>query len=168
MTKFTRDIYNEIDLLHLGRDHFHTGQFLLSSYAIRLTAENHEELITTLDSGGYLVHLGLELTLKAFTLNISGEFEDIHKLETLVEKSGMDLKKYSKLIKEIEKYYYCRYGKDKENTIILIGNEKVHEYDELYNKIISKLPGSLSKKFKNIKFNKKAGRSLMEKKINPK
>lgn len=162
----TNKNYDAVEILHLGRDHFHSGQHLLSSAFLTVRNNHREEMITLLDSGGYLVHLGIELILKSSILEITGEFQHIHQLPILLEETDFNLNEQEKvLINEIENFYKLRYVKDKNSDPIGVGNGDVDAYDNLYFTLISQLPKTLQQKYEGIEDTRKCGRILMRIKI---
>lgn len=70
----TSDGYQARDLVHYGVDHIKAAKVLFEKEA------------SLFDSGGYLAHLGLELLLKAWLLEVSSEFPKTHSLVALVNK----------------------------------------------------------------------------------
>ncbi len=59
------------DLVHCGLDHLAAAEALFATNASHF------------DSAGYLAHIGVELLLKGWHLQVFGEFEGIHNLHTL-------------------------------------------------------------------------------------
>lgn len=174
MTKnFTSDSYSSIDLLHLGRDHFYLGISLLSgSTPQSINLDDETIMFDVFDSSGLLVHLGIELTLKAIILEHEKMFTDFHQFSKKIKVHDCLKDIFNeddhKTLDEIDEYFNCRYGAQSSGNnyqIPEIGNESVKIYLGLYKKIISKLPNKLREKYENLSPYTKCGRRLLEKKL---
>lgn len=167
---FTTEHYLSSQLLHLGRDHFYCGLSLLKGDGIQeVNYEFNNSVIPVVvfDSGAYLIHLGIELILKAMILEKQGFFNDIHLLKSLIKHFDFLDNEQCLLdtLFEIDEYYYSRYGKNKNNNPVEIGNDNIKNYITLFHTILSNMPLSLQKDYNNLNPFKKAGRVLMQKPI---
>ena len=146
--------YKAEDLLQSAYHHSFAAQKLL---------EDSPELF---DSGGYLLHLAVELVLKSFVLHFTKEFEGTHSLQSLrdqVCKLNTNIKftkKQNATIQHLDNLYELRYPNRQKPTEI--GPDEMELSKDLLEKLISILPEELYSKFENIPNNKKGGRILME------
>ena len=71
---FTRkDGLVAVDLIHCGIDHLTAAELLFQSGP------------HLYDSAGYLAHLGIEMLLKGWLLEVNGSFEGVHQLSNLYD-----------------------------------------------------------------------------------
>lgn len=146
------DGYKERDFLHFGFGHYETGLILL----------NHH---FTLDSAGYLIHLGFELILKACHLHAFDQFTDTHDLHYLTTEIGIRGLSGENLnmIEQIDKYYLLRYPRSVEGPIE-IGSDEKDKIETLMHELWNLFPEELVNEYNNINQAKKGGRVLMRKK----
>ena len=156
MPTYTRDDgYLPEDLLQSALHHFDAASELLKKHPAHF------------DSGGYLLHLAIELYFKAWLLQINNEFDSTHYLSTLrcrVIESGIKLnlsKDENKVLEHLDKLFELRYPNRKTPTEIRT------EELELANRILKKLwelvPDDLIKAFEKLPTGSKNGRVLMMK-----
>jgi hypothetical protein len=146
------------DFLHSGLDHLTGAQLLFGS-----DDPGH------FDSGGYLAHIGVELLLKAWLLEVAGEFEGIHNLETLYD---LLIKKYGasalgneqqQALKMLDQFEQLRYPNPKQPTEI--GDEDLPLIESLVGHICRTMPQSIHDALEKVAAGRKGGRVLMRKKI---
>lgn len=161
---FTSQNYKVVDLLHLGRDHFYCGIYFLYEGTPRAVQDGEEEImVDVFDSGGYLIHLGIELLLKAILLNEKGAFENDHILKKISSKiTSVSFLNHQKVLNEIDRYYFSRYGKDTKNQPVEIGNENIKDYC-FFKFILKNMPSDLRKQYQQLDPYRKAGTVLMQK-----
>lgn len=150
-----QDGYIEKDFLHFGYDHIDTGLEILN---------NGEPC--QFDSAGYLIHLGLELILKAWHLHSFDYFTDIHDLNSLIDNLSIgDLSKENlDTISMLNKFYLLRYPRAVEGPIE-IGQDDIEKIEHCLNSLWKFFPGELRKIYQNIEPLKKGRRITMQKKI---
>lgn len=152
-----KDGYEPKDLIHFGLDHVNAAEKLF------------ETSPSFFDSGGYLVHLGFELLLKAWHLEVFGEFCDIHSLTKLVEQlrtkgQCLDLStKESEVLRIVDSYAELRYPNPSYETEV--ESDDWEKIDGLLNRILEQTPEIFCKYFESIEPISKGGRVLMERKI---
>lgn len=102
--------YTEKDFLHFGYDHIETGIQIL---------KNGQP--GQFDSGGYLIHLGLELILKAWHLHSFDSFKDVHKIQLLIKELSISnlSEENLKTIDMIDKFFLLRYPRAVEGPIAI-------------------------------------------------
>lgn len=143
------------DLIHYGVDHMKAAKILF------------EKDPSLFDSGGYLAHLGIELILKAWLLEIQGEFPKTHSLAALVEKLNekkTQIKltaKRKKILSLIDTYGELRYPKPKRP--VGIGNDDWPKIEALFCDLINRAPDQIYKYARNIDPKNKGGRVLLKK-----
>lgn len=101
--EYTREQgYNENELIQFGSDHLWSASVLLECPP------------RCYHSAGYLIHLGLELLLKAWVLHVEGKFPNTHDLTKLYK----SLKPYLSLkeeregsLKHFQRFFTLRYPK---------------------------------------------------------
>jgi HEPN domain-containing protein len=145
------------DLLYFGIDHLRAAKFL------------YDASPSFYDSAGYLSHLGVELLLKAWFLDISGEHPKTHSLMTLWNKlisSGQDLSLQGKniqWIQELDNHYSLRYPP--EPKPIETGSDDWDKTEKLFLELCFHMPEPLQEKIQRLDYTKKGYRILMKKKI---
>lgn len=150
------DGYQAEDLLQSGLHHYEAAKTLLNSSP------------DLFDSGGYILHLAIELLLKSWILHIKSEFDGTHSLQqlrqTLVE-LGAQLsfnKEENKLLEYFERLYELRYPNRYAPTEI--GAEDLSLVERIVEKLWQGLPSELVDAFERIPAGRKGGRVLMKKK----
>lgn len=149
------DGYKSEDLLQSAYHHYASAQKLL------------EESPDMFDSGGYLLHLSVELLFKSWLLHVNREFTGTHSLQHLrdqvcdIESKLKFTKNQNKVIKHIDKLYELRYPSRQEPTEI--GSEEIELAKEVLDRVVNCLPEDLYSSFKSISCGTKGGRVLMEK-----
>lgn len=147
--------YRAEDLLQAAYDHYYSAQLLLEG--------NHRSF----DSGGYLLHLAVELLFKSWLLHEKGEFNGTHSLQDLrnqvctLEPKLNFTKKQNKTIEYLDNLYKLRYPNRNEPTEI--GTEDLELANEVVNRVIELMPESLYEKYEGIPPGQKGGRVLMKK-----
>jgi len=145
------------DFLHSGLDHMAGAQLLFESGASHF------------DSAGYLAHIGVELLLKAWLLEVAGEFEGIHNLEALydvlMKKHGATplQEKQQAVLKMLDKFEQLRYPNPKQPTEI--GDDDFPQIEALVEHILRAMPQSIPDALGKVEPGRKGGRVLMQKKI---
>jgi hypothetical protein len=121
------------------------------------------------DSAGYLAHIGVELVLKAWLLEVAGEFEGIHNLEALFElltkkhgAAALD-EEQQKVLKMLDQFEHLRYPNPKQPTEI--GDGDLPHIEALVGHICRAMPQSIPDALEKIALGRKGGRVLMRKKI---
>jgi HEPN domain-containing protein len=149
------DGYTSGNLLHFAFDHLAAANTLF---------ENSPRFF---DSAGYLIHLGLELLLKAWHFHVSKEFSPIHDLETLyndLEKKEPNLSlpaEQINTIKYLNNFYNIRYQSSK--VIIKIGCDDTDRINILLDNLYSAMPKNLKTEYEKLSSsNEKGNRILMK------
>jgi len=119
----------------------------------------------TLDSGGYLAHLGIELTLKAFLLHSTGEFPDEHNLERLYELvtgAGVSFPSESFLgmLRQVNSFWELRYPNPAGSPPI--GSLDWGAVHHLFGTVRERLPAELNRAIDQIDHTRKGGRILLD------
>jgi HEPN domain-containing protein len=152
--KTTKD-YLPKDLLQFGIDHLRAAKFLYNASP------------SFYDSAGYLSHLGIELLLKAWLLDITGEHPKTHSLITLREKLislKQDLSPQGEniqWIRELDKYSRLRYPFKSEP--IETGSDDWDKTEKLFSELCLHMPEHLLEKIQRLENTKKGRRILMKK-----
>ncbi len=152
-----QDGYEPKDLIHYGLDHVNAAEKLFETSS------------SFFDSGGYLVHMGFELLLKAWHLEVFSEFCGIHSLTELVEQlrtKGQRLELStieSEILTIVDSYNKLRYPNPSHATEV--GIDDWEKIDGLLNRILEQTPEVLYKYFESIEPTRKGGRVLMERRI---
>jgi HEPN domain-containing protein len=147
--------YKAEDLLQSAYDHYAAAQTLISGN------------VRTFDSGGYLLHLAVELLFKAWLLHEKGEFDGTHSLQSLrnqvceLEPKLSFTKIQNNTVEHLDGLYELRYPN--RNNPTGIGSEDIEIANSLVDRVIKFLPESLYSKFVAIPENYKGGRILMKK-----
>lgn len=151
------DCYCEADILHFAYDHLSAANTLF------------EVSPRYFDSAGYLIHLGIELLLKALHLHLFKGFEKTHKLRKLYDDLLNHNSKYTLLqehvtsLEMIDNFYNLRY-QSKINQIE-IGDDDLDRINALIEAIHNLMPKSIITDFEKVFCSKtKGGRILMKKK----
>lgn len=146
------------DFLHSGLDHMTGAQLLFEG-----DDPGH------FDSAGYLAHIGVELLLKAWLLEVAGEFDGIHNLEALydllMKKHGAAVldNEQQQTLKMLDQFEQLRYPNPKQPTEI--GDEDLPHIEALVGHICRAMPQSIPEALEKISPGRKGGRVLMRKKI---
>jgi HEPN domain-containing protein len=145
------------DLLQFGLDHLRAAKFLYNGSP------------SFYDSAGYLSHLGVELLLKAWLLDISGEHPKTHRLMILWNKLislGQNLliqEENMQWMQELDNHYSLRYPP--ESKPIETGSDDWDKTEKLFSELCLHMPGPLQEKIQRLEYIKKGHRILMKKKI---
>lgn len=144
MKKFTRqDGFSERELLHWAIDHLAAAKILFD--------ENHR----CFDSAGYLIHLGIELVLKAILLNSNNEFPNEHslaELSNLIGKEGVKLNytnNQEETLKTLDSFNELRYPKA--SIPIEIGTDDWTKIKAFFEHLIFMLPDEIQQDLRQIK-----------------
>ncbi len=149
---YKKNGYLEKDFLHFGYDHIDTGLTLLK-----------EGLPYQFSSAGYLIHLVLELILKAFHIHEFGKFSVTHNIGCLFKSLNKKLSaEDQKALKLIDQYYLHRYPRMVEGPIE-IGQDDLVVIESFLSTIWGLLPNNLREEYNKIDPLKKGGNILMEK-----
>jgi HEPN domain-containing protein len=122
------------------------------------------------DSGGYILHLSIELMLKAWVLHINGEFDGTHSLQHLRQcliESGTKLpftKEENKVLDHLDSLNKLRYPNRKKPTEV--GSEELQLAETIVQKIWQSIPHDLVTAYESIPSGSKGGRKLMRKSKN--
>jgi HEPN domain-containing protein len=152
------DGYKSEDFLQSAYHHFAAAQKLL---------EDTPELF---DSGGYLLHLSVELLFKSWLLHVNQEFNGTHSLQHLRDKvcklkpNLKFTKNQNKVVEHLDNLYELRYPSRQKPTEI--GSEEIELVKEVLDRIVNLLPEDLYSRFESIPYGTKSGRVLMEKSKN--
>ena len=121
------------------------------------------------DSGGYLLHLSIELLLKSWLLALTGKFPGTHQLQDLTQRIAkvggvMKLSKVqNKTIELIDRFYELRYPNRRTPTEV--GSESFELAVQLYETLYDRLPDDVKQEYANLPRAKKSGRILMKKPV---
>lgn len=146
-----------IDLLRNAFDHFGAAAKLFASSP------------SFFDSAGYLAHIAFELVLKAWLLQVAGQFVDSHSLrklyDELVESHGAPALSPEQVdvLTLLDKYTQLRYPNRNDPTEV--GTEDLPAIEVLMQFIYERLPDKLLLELDRIDVFRKGGRALMKKKI---
>lgn len=149
------DGFNSVDLLKYSRDHLRAAELLFSSHYLYY------------DSAAHLVHLSLELLLKAALLHRDGEFEAEHRLGRLLGdlKRGNESLVISaageRTLLMLEEYEGSRYPNP--TNPVDVGNEDLPDIRNLWEELLSHLPEPLLDSFRTADQFTKGERVLMVK-----
>ena len=144
------------DFLHAGLDHMTAAKLLFES-----------DDPSYFDSAGYLGHMAVELLVKAWLIEVAGEFEGIHNLQALYDELE---KKYGveplddeqrDVLKMLDKFEQLRYPNPKQPTEI--GDEDLPRIEALVGYLCRSMPSSIPEALGNIEPGRKGGRVLMRK-----
>lgn len=153
----TAEGFTVIELLHYGFDHVSAARYLLRRSA------------SYFDSAGYLAHIGIELLLKAWHLDVLGYFEDTHNLQELwgvIAKAPGVQRLTSRSVRTLallDTYERLRYPNPR--SPIEIGSEHLTKVDALVKALKQRMPDSLVLAYSQIDVLKKGGRVLMKRPI---
>lgn len=146
-----------VDLLHCGLDHLDAAKALFASNPIHY------------DSAGYLSHIGVELLIKAWLLQVTKSFEGIHNCkalyERLAEKCGTDklTDEQAAIVGVLDGYESLRYPNRNKPTEV--GDESWARVEALVGHICRAMPKELVAELEKVRAGTKAGRVLMRRKI---
>jgi HEPN domain-containing protein len=146
------------DFLHAGLDHRTAAKLLFES-----DDPSH------FDSAGYLAHMAVELLLKAWLLEVAGEFEGIHNLQALYDvlqkKHGVAPldDEQQQVLKMLDQFEQLRYPNPKQPTEI--GDEDLLRTEVLVGHLCRSMPKAISEALEKVEPGRKGGRVLMRKKI---
>ena len=146
-----QDGYSEQELLHSAVDQHHPADAGLC-----------------FDSAGYLSQLGIELVLKAFLLNKTGQFPDKHSLIYLsdsIEEQGLNLNyttAHKEILTTLDEFYELRYPSASNSAEI--GEDDWERIEALFEHLILLLPTSIQQDLRKIDHSCKGKRILMMKK----
>jgi HEPN domain-containing protein len=146
------------DFLHSGLDHMTAAKHLFDSNPSHY------------DSGGYLAHIAVELLIKAWLLEVSGEFVGIHNLEKLyaqlVDKHDAQAlnEEHQAILKMLDQFEQLRYPNRKDP--VEIGDTDFPHIDALVGYLCRSMPEAIPKALEQRgEPVRKGGRILMKKKI---
>ncbi len=151
------DGYEPKDLIHFGLDHVNAAEKLF------------EASPSYYDSAGYLVHVGFELLLKAWHLEVLGEFPGVHSLTDLVERlkaEGQQLHltdEETTVLQVVDTYSELRYPNPAQG--VEVGSDDWDRIDALLNKLWEQTPEVFDQYFQSIEPTRKGGRVLIERRI---
>ena len=152
-TTYTAADASSLELIKYGRDHVNAATLLLKSKNLMLY-----------DSAGFLVHLGVELFLKAVLLEYSGVFPNEHNLVKLSNKINASATiipddKINEL-KWLDALWNLKYPNLKNPTEI--GTDDVPRFNNIVKYVSSIIPEALLEELKASPDNEKGGRTWME------
>lgn len=145
------------DLIHYGQDNLSAARKLLSGSASHY------------DSAGYLAHMGVELLLKAWHLQVSDSFPGIHSLTELWARlkelsSVRDLRPRSRrTLHLLDQYEQLRYPTT--NAPIEVGSEDAIRINNLVESLYLRMPSELIETHNSINVLAKGGRVLMKRPV---
>jgi HEPN domain-containing protein len=158
--KFTKEDGVEAgDLLHCGVDHLSAARYLFAASP------------SFYDSAGYLAHIGIELLLKSWLLEVAGEFPGIHNISelwsTLMNDHGGPAlsEDESRLLTKLDQFETLRYPSRK--VPMEVGTEDWEMIDVFSEKVRGCMPQSIEVPEAADKLVRKVGRVLMKKKREP-
>jgi len=158
MAYTAKDGYTIEDMLHFGYGHIDTARALF------------EDDPAFLDSAGYLVHLGVEIILKAWHLAWFGQFDNTHDVialfKAIKEKDkSIDIGAANEtFLTDLDKFYLLRYPQRKGGSVE-VGSDQLKHLDNLLDSLWQKMPQELVGAYEKIDPHKKGGRVLMKKRI---
>ncbi len=153
-----KDGYSIEDLLHFGYGHVDAARALFRGDP------------AFLDSAGYLVHLGVELVLKAWHLAWFGQFDNTHDLIELFavlkkKDAALDIGTDNEdFLTELDKFYLLRYPRRKAGAVE-VGSDQLEPLDALLDALWKAMPKELVERYEKLDRTKKGGRVLMKRKI---
>ena len=151
------DGYRVNDFLHYGFDNLSAAELLFNTNA------------RYFDSAGYLVHLGIELILKAWHLYAFEQFEEGHHLPKLWETLQQDDKQLhlddesTQVLSTLDEYFTLRYPNPP--MPLEIGSDDLPRVLKLQRDICSQMPKEMHEILGALSAVSKGGRTLMEKPI---
>lgn len=153
--EYTREEgYNENELIQFGSDHLWSASVLLECPP------------RCYHSAGYLIHLGLELLLKAWVLHAEGKFPNTHDLIKLYKrlKPHLSLKKEQEdSLTHFQRFFTLRYPKGQHPAWLGDGDlERVHA---LLNALGEQMPAALRCEWDSLSTTQKGGMQLMGKSL---
>ena len=144
-----------VDLVHCGLDH------ITAALALFDTDPSHY------DSAGYLAHIGVELLLKGWLLEVAESFSATHDLSELYKELEENYgapalsKDAAVTLETLDSYGELRYPNL--NWPIEVGNDDRAGIDALVGEICSPMPQSIEEALEKVEPFTKAGRVLMKK-----
>lgn len=157
----TADGLTPVDFAYCGLHHLVAARLLFDSDPCHY------------DSAGYLAHIGVELLLKSWLLQVAGHFEGIHNLCSLYSQleskfaAPMLDNKQRKALMLLDQYEELRYPNPKKP--IEVGDEDWPIIDAVADFICQSVPAEILDELEKSLPGRKAGRVLMRKKVeNPK
>lgn len=150
----TIDGFVSVDFVDCGLDHITAAQALFA------TNPSHY------DSAGYLAHIGVELLLKGWLLQVSGQFEGTHSLQSLYAdlqvKHGAPKLEQEQLevLITLDQYEKLRYPSPKQATEV--GDEDLAEIVALVGLFCRSMPKEVCEALGQVVPGHKAGRVLMQ------
>lgn len=159
---FTKDDCTVTDLIQYASDHIYAAERLFATSP------------SFYDSAGYLMHVGVELLLKAWLLQAFGEFKGIHELSQLYDKlkthelaPTLD-KNQRQILSLLNGYKELRYPQKK--APVEIGTNdlpKVRQFAEfIWEAMGNKMPREIREEIARLDGRRKGGRPLMKRIIN--
>ena len=145
------------DLIQAGLDHYKSAIELYRLSPVYF------------DSGGYLMHMSVELILKAWLQELTNSFPKTHLLEDLYEElfkseNAPELtQRQLETLKVLDSYEQLRYPN--RNKPVEVGDADLRFIAELHEFFLKSLPASLIDKMGTINNLSKGGRVLMKKRI---
>jgi len=156
-TFYKADGLDPVDFAHCGLDHMTAARLLFDSDPSHF------------DSAGYLAHIGVELLLKAWLLQVSGQFDGIHILSELYKQLESKCRapklKASQvdIMNVLDQYEQLRYPNPKQPTEV--GDDDWPQIEDLVGFICRAMPQEIPDALERVASDRKAGRVLMLKKI---
>jgi HEPN domain-containing protein len=156
-TFYRTDGFDPVDFAHCGLDHMTAAKLLFDSDASHF------------DSAGYLAHIGVELVLKAWLLQVSGQFKGIHILSKLYgqlesECGAPKLEAFQvDIMNVLDQYEQLRYPNPKQPTEV--GEDDWPQIEGLVGFICRTMPQEIPESLERVAPDRKAGRVLMHKRI---
>jgi len=148
------DGFEVADLLHFGLDHVAGAELLLRQNA------------RYFDSAGYLAHIGIELLLKAWLLEVAGSFPKIHSLKALWNEISQHpgtkslTAGSSATLAFLDEYEKLRYPSP--HYPIEVGSDDVPKLSGLMKALSDRMPLELHEAIAKLDGASKGGRILME------
>lgn len=145
------------DLLHCGEDHLSAAEALFAGSP------------SFYDSAGYLAHMGIELLLKSWLLEVAGKFPGVHRLSdlwaALMQSHGAPTltESESNLLTKLDQFETLRYPNSKAPTEV--GSEDWAMIKAFAGKLKRLMPQSIEIPKSADSLVRKSGRVLMKKKI---
>lgn len=145
------------DFVHCGLDHVTAARLLFDSDPSHF------------DSAGYLAHIGVELLLKAWLLQVNGQFDGVHSLRELYSqlegKCGATKLESPQIaiLNVLDQYEQLRYPNPKHPTEV--GEDDWPQIESLVGFICRAMPLEIAEMLEGIVPGRKAGRVLMVKKV---
>ena len=148
--------FTVVDLLQFGFSHADAACFLFN------------EDLAFIDSAGYLAHLGVELILKAWHLQLFGKYEPTHDIVELHKKIQQEeavaciSSDSEEFLVKLQTFYELRYPRRGKGPVE-VGTEDLKTFQIFLNELWNQLPDEMIKIYNQIDSIKKGGRILMKK-----